>query len=111
MGSLVLIAITPAVAVVSCFAEHFRIVLLEDASNVGGTAIAQRQSVWVENLMVFIIVWEVFPDKLDEQFTNNRSHISAVLWVEPYNFSVSIFSKVLSMVIVKRHWWKMFTIL
>ena len=53
--------------------------------------------------MVFIIVWEVFPDKLDEQFTNNRSHISAVLWVEPYNFSVSIFSKVLSMVIVKRH--------
>ena len=45
MGSLVLIAITPAVAVVNCFAEHFRIVLLEDASNVGGTAIAQRQSV------------------------------------------------------------------
>lgn len=50
--------------------------------------------------MVFIIVWEVLPDKLDELFSNNRFRISAVLWVEPYNFSVSIFSKVLSMVMV-----------
>lgn len=50
--------------------------------------------------MVFIIVWEVLPDKFDELFSNNRFRISAVLWVEPYNFSVSIFSKVLSMVMV-----------
>ena len=50
--------------------------------------------------MVFIIVWEVLPDKSDELFSNNRFRISAVLWVEPYNFSVSIFSKVLSMVMV-----------
>ena len=61
--------------------------------------------------MVFVVLGKVFPHKLDEQFTNTCFHISVILWGDPCNLSVSISSSVLSNAIIKRHWWKMSTIL
>ena len=53
--------------------------------------------------MVFAVLEEVFPDKLDEQFTNICFHILAIWWVEPYNLPVSISASVLSIAIIARH--------
>ena len=64
-----------------------------------------------ENLRVFVVLRKVFPHKLDEQFTNTCFHILAILWGDPCNLSVSISSSVLRNAIIKRHWWKMSTIL
>ena len=60
--------------------------------------------------MVFTVLGEVFPQKLDEQFTNIRFHILAIWWVEPYNLHVSISSSVLSIAIIVRNLVKMSTI-
>ena len=61
--------------------------------------------------MVFAVLGEVFPHKLDKQFTNICFHILTIWWVEPYNLPVSISSSVLSIAIIVRYWWKMSIIL
>ena len=53
--------------------------------------------------MVFTVFGEVFPHKLEGQFTNICFHILAKLWVEPYNLPVSISLSVLSIAIIVRH--------
>ena len=53
--------------------------------------------------MVFAVLGEVFPHKLDEQFTNICFHILALWQVEPYNLPASIFSSILSVDIIIRH--------
>ena len=50
--------------------------------------------------MLFVIVEEVFPHNLDEQFTNTCLHILAIWCVERDNLSVSISSSVLSIAIM-----------
>lgn len=63
MGNLVLISATTfAVVVVICSGQHFSIMLF-------GAAITWLQSVYVENLMVFLVLGKKVPHKLDEQFT------------------------------------------
>ena len=52
--------------------------------------------------MVFAVLGEVFPHKLDEQFTNICFHILAIWWVEPCNLPVSISSSAWSIAITVR---------
>ena len=51
-----------------------------DVSNIASAAITYIQSVQIENIMVFIVLGEVFSHKLDEQFTNICFHILAIWW-------------------------------
>ena len=53
--------------------------------------------------MLFVVVEEVFPQNLDEQFTNICFHILAIWCVEPDNLSVSISSRVLSIATIITH--------
>ena len=85
------------------FAQHIRIMLFDDVSDIDGAAITYPQSVQVEILMAFVVLAEVFPHKLDEQLANIFFHILALWWVEPYNLSVSTSSSVLSIAIIERH--------
>ena len=43
--------------------------------------------------------------KIDQQFTKIRFHILAIWWVEPHKHCFCFLS-VLSIAIIKRHWWK-----
>ena len=102
MASWVL-TITFTVDVAICLVQHFRVMLFDNVSNIGGAAITQLQSVQIENLMVFAVLEKVFPHKLDEQFTNICFHILAIWRVAPYDLPVSIPSSVLKIAIIVRH--------
>ena len=52
--------------------------------------------------MVFVVLGEKLPHKLDEQFTNICLRILALWTVEPFNLSVSISSSFLSIAIIIR---------
>ena len=53
--------------------------------------------------MVFVALVEMFPHRLDEQFTNICFYILDIWWVEPCNLPVSISSSVSSIAIIIRH--------
>ena len=77
--------------------------LLDDISDVGGTAITQLPKVSVENLMVFVVLREVLSHNFDEQFTNICFPILAIWWFEPHNLSIAISLSVLSIAVIEGH--------
>ena len=77
--------------------------LFDDVSDVDGAAVTKLQSDYVENQTVFVVLWELFPHKLDEQFTKICFLILAIWWVKPYNLPVfSISSSVSSIAVIEK---------
>ena len=66
-------------------------IYIDHVSNIGGTVITQFRSVQVENLLVFVVLAEVIPHRLDEHFTNICFHIMAIWWIESYNLCFYFF--------------------
>ena len=54
--------------------------MLFDVSDVGGTGASKY--LYTENLVVFVVLAEMFPHKLNEQFAHICFHILALWWVE-----------------------------
>ena len=54
-------------------------------------------------ILLFVVLGEVLPHKLDEQFTSSCFLILAIWWVQPYDLSVSVSSSVLSIAIIIIH--------
>ena len=52
--------------------------------------------------MVYLVLGEVFPHKLDEQFINICFHILTICWVEPYNDFGFISMSVLSIAFIEK---------
>ena len=65
--------------------------LFNDVSDAGSAAITRFRSFSVENLTVLVLLGEVFPHKLNEQFTNINFYILTIWWLKPYDPAISIF--------------------
>ena len=65
------------------FSLDLDIVAMQNCFHIGHTAVAQFDCIFIEQLMVLMITWEMFGEQAEEIFANIWLNIEAEGWVKP----------------------------